>query len=57
MSVLKYSIHSIPKYYGVLCLSDCIVLSNTTLVLAGDSIILPSTLGSVYPYSIVVASL
>ncbi|KAL4914132.1 hypothetical protein BDW62DRAFT_191234 [Aspergillus aurantiobrunneus] len=57
MSVLKYPVHSIPKYHGVLRPSDCIVSSDTTLVLAGDSVISPSTLGSVHPYSVVVASL
>ncbi|KAL4922032.1 hypothetical protein BDW62DRAFT_172871, partial [Aspergillus aurantiobrunneus] len=57
ISILKYPIHSIPKYHGILHLSDCIVSSDTTLFQTGDSVILPSTLGSVHPYPVVVASL
>ncbi|KAL4911814.1 hypothetical protein BDW62DRAFT_196165, partial [Aspergillus aurantiobrunneus] len=57
MSVLKYPIHSIPKYHGILRPSDRIVLSDTTLVQTGNSIISPSTLGSVHLYSVAVASL
>ncbi|KAL4912002.1 hypothetical protein BDW62DRAFT_195665, partial [Aspergillus aurantiobrunneus] len=48
ISIPKYPIHSIPKYYGILCPSDCIVSSDTTLVYTGDSVISPSTFGSVH---------